>query len=73
MNRKELKAAIMEAYQKGYHEGFADACDVITPALTEATINIVAALKESAQEAGAEVVDELGELMSLRRKNETKE
>lgn len=61
MNREELKAAIVEAYQKGYHEGFADACDTIMPALTEGIINIVTALKESAQEAKAEVVDELKE------------
>lgn len=57
----ELKAAIMEAYQRGYHEGFTDACDTITPALIEATVNIVAKLKEAAQEARAEVIDELKE------------
>lgn len=59
MNREELKTAIMEAYQKGYHDGFADACDTIAPALTEATINIVTKLREAAQETKAEVVDEL--------------
>lgn len=61
MNREELKAAIKEAYQKGYHEGFADACDTIVPALTEATIGIVTKLKEAAQEAKAEIIDELGD------------
>lgn len=59
MSRDELRAAILEAYQKGYHEGFADACDTITPALTEATINIVTKLKEAAQEAKAGAIDEL--------------
>lgn len=59
MNRENLKAALMEAYQKGYYEGFADACDTITPALTEATIDIVTKLKEAAQETKAEAVDEL--------------
>lgn len=61
MSREELKAAVLEAYQKGYHEGFADACDTIMPALTEATIDIVVKLKEAAQEAKAEVIDELEE------------
>lgn len=61
MSREELKAAIKEAYQKGYHEGFADACDVITPALIEATTDIVGKLRESAQEAEAEAIDELKE------------
>lgn len=61
MNREELRTAMVEAYQKGYHEGFADACDTIAPALTEATINIVAKLKEAAQETTAEWVDEYEE------------
>ena len=59
MIREELKTALEEAYTKGYHEGFADACDTIMPALTEATINIVVKLKEAAQEAKAEAIDEL--------------
>jgi hypothetical protein len=61
MSREELKAAVLEAYQKGYHEGFADACDTIMPALTEATIDTVVKLREAAQEAKAEAVDELEE------------
>ena len=59
MDREELKAAIVEAYQKGYREGFADVCNVITPALIEAITDIVGELKESAQEVKAEAIDEL--------------
>lgn len=55
MNNDKLKSAIVEAYQKGYHEGFADACDTIASALTEATTSIVN-LKEAAQEAMAKAV-----------------
>lgn len=61
MNNDKLKAALVEAYQKGYHEGFADACDTIAPALTEATANIITKLKEAAQETKAEIIDELKE------------
>lgn len=61
MNNDKLKAAILEAYQKGYREGFADACDIIAPALTEATTSIVANLREAAQETKAEAIDELKE------------
>ena len=59
MIREELKTALEKVYTKGYHEGFADACDTIMPALTEATIDVVAKLKEAAQEAKAEAIDEL--------------
>lgn len=58
---EKLKAALMDAYQTGWREGFTDACDTITPALTEATIDIVTKLKEAAQETKAEAVDELEE------------
>ena len=58
MNREELKAAVKKAYEHAYHEGFADACDVIAPALTEAITSIVAKLKERAQGAEAEVIGE---------------
>ena len=59
MNREELKAAVKKAYGKGYHEGFADACDIIAPALIGAVTSIVTKLKERAQKSEAEVIDEL--------------
>lgn len=58
MDREELKAAIKEAYEQGYHKGFADACDAIALASTEAITGIVTKLKEVAQKAEAEVLDE---------------
>lgn len=61
MNREELKAAVEKAYKTGYYEGFADACDTIMPALTEATIDVVVKLKETAREAKVEAIDELEE------------
>ena len=61
MSREELKAAIKEAYEQGCHKGFADACDAITLASTEAITSIVMKLKERGQEAEAEVIDELEE------------
>ena len=59
MNREELKAAVKKAYEQVYHEGFADACDIIAPALIEAVTSIVTKLKERAQKSEAEVIDEL--------------
>lgn len=59
MNREELKAAVKEAYEQSYHKGFADACDAIALASTEAITSIVKKLKEGAQKAEAEVIDEL--------------
>ena len=32
MNNDKLKAAILEAYQKGYREGFAEAAQLVAPA-----------------------------------------
>ena len=61
MNREELKEAIKKAYEQGYHKGFADACDAIALASTEAITSIVKKLKEVAQEAEAEIINEYGE------------
>ena len=58
MNREELKAEIKKAYEQIYHEGFADACDVITSALTEAIISITTKIKEEAQKSEVEFIDE---------------
>ena len=61
MNREELKAAVKEVYERGYHEGFVGACNVLTPALTDAITSIVTKLKGTAQEVEAEIIDEYGE------------
>lgn len=58
MNREELKAAVKKAYEQGYHKGFANACDAIALASTEAITSIATKLKEVAQKAEAEVFDE---------------
>lgn len=58
MNREELKNTIKEAYEQGYRDGFAYACDVIAPALTDATIGIVTKLKERVKDIKAELIDE---------------
>ena len=58
MSEEESKAAIKKVYEQGYHEGFIGACNVITPALTEAITSVVTKLKEMGQKAEAEVVDE---------------
>lgn len=57
MNRKEVAKALKEVYDKGYHEGFEDACDLIQPHLTSSISNLIAELKESAKEAKSEVFD----------------
>ena len=59
MNREELKAAIKEAYEQAYREGFADACDAITLSLNEYITSIVTKLKERVQEAEAEVIEDM--------------
>lgn len=61
MNREELKAAVKKAYEQGYHKGFVYACDVIAPALTDATTSIVAKLKERVKDIEVEITDELEE------------
>lgn len=58
MNREELKAAIKKAYEQGYQDGFVYACDVIAPALTDATTSIVAKLKERVKDIKVEFIDE---------------
>ena len=58
MNKEELKTAVKEAYEQGYHKGFADACDAVALASTETITSVVAKLKEMGQKAEAEVVDE---------------
>lgn len=58
MNREELKDTIKKAYEQGYHDGFVYACDVIAPALTDATTSIVAKLKERVKDIEVEITDE---------------
>ena len=58
MNREELKAAVKEVYERGYHDSFAYACDVLAPALTDAITSIITKLRETAQEVEAEIIDE---------------
>lgn len=58
MNKEELKSAVKKAYEQGYHDGFVYACDVIAPALTDATTGIVMKLKERVKDIEIEIVDE---------------
>ena len=58
MNREELKDVIKKAYEQGYHDGFVYACDVIAPALTDATTSIVTKLKERVEDIEVELIDE---------------
>ena len=58
MNREELKTAVKEAYEQGYHKGFADACDAVALASTETITSVVTKLKEMGQKAETEVIDE---------------
>ena len=58
MNREELKAAVKEVYEQGYHKGFADACDATALASTEAITSIVKKLKERVKDIEIEIVDE---------------
>lgn len=61
MNREELKNTIKKAYEQGHHDGFVYACDVIAPALTDATTSIVAKLKERVKDIEVEITDEYEE------------
>lgn len=61
MNRKETAKALKEVYDKGYHDGLEDACDLIQPYLTSSIINLIAELKESAKGAKSKVFDMEGE------------
>lgn len=58
MNREELKDTIKKAYEQGYRDGFVYACDVIAPALTDATTSIVAKLKDRVKDIEVEIIDE---------------
>ena len=58
MNREELKAAIRKAYKQGHRDGFIYACDVIAPALTDATTKIVSKLKERVKDIEVGLIDE---------------
>ena len=57
MSREDVVKAIKEAYDKGYHEGFEDACDLVPTYLTEFIGNLTSTLKESAKKAKCEVFD----------------
>lgn len=57
MKKEEIVKAIKEAYDKGYHEGFKDACDLVPTYLTEFIGNLISTLKESVEEAKCEVFD----------------
>lgn len=46
MDRKELTKAIKSAYQKGYRDGFTDACDL----MRNATIDLVQSMTEGLEE-----------------------
>lgn len=59
MDREYLKDAVKKAYEQGYHDGFKNACDVIAPALTDATAKIVSKLKDRVQKIEVEIVDDL--------------
>ena len=61
MNREELKDTIKKAYEQGYHKGYADACDAVALASTETITRVVTKLKEVAQKAEAEIIDDLEE------------
>ena len=58
LKREELKDTIKKAYEQGYRDGFFYACDVIAPALTDATTKIVSKLKERVKDIEVEVIDE---------------
>jgi hypothetical protein len=55
MDRKQLVDAIKEAYQKGYRDGFSDACNL----MRDATSNLVQSMEEGLEEHTI-VVDEQG-------------
>lgn len=50
---EKLKAALMDAYQEGWRDGFADACDIVTSDLVE--------LRKTAQETKTKGIDKLEE------------
>lgn len=56
MNRDELTKVIKDSYQKGYREGFADACGL----MRDATMDLVQSMEEGLSDHTM-VVDELGD------------
>ena len=56
MNREHLMKAIKEAYQKGYRDGFSDACGL----MRDATSDLILSMEEGLEEHII-VVDEQGE------------
>lgn len=56
MNREQLMKALKEAYQKGYRDGFSDACNL----MRDATSNLVQSMEEGLEEHTI-VVDEQGD------------
>ena len=58
LKREELETAVKKASEQGYHKGFADACDAVALALTDATTKIVSKLKDKVQEVEVEVINE---------------
>lgn len=58
MNREELKAAVKKAYERGYHEGFGDACDTMMLHLHKKIVDYLVDMKKSAKESEVEAIDE---------------
>ena len=61
MSREGAIKVIKDAYDKGYHKGFEDACDLIPTYLTEFIGKLISELKERAKEAKCEAFDMEGE------------
>ena len=55
MGRERLVKVVKEAYQKGYRDGFSDACNL----MRDTTSNLMQSMEESLEEHTT-VVDELG-------------
>jgi len=56
--REELKEPIHKVYDKGYYDGFVDACDILAKLSPETVSNIITEVKEAALECKDEVVKE---------------
>lgn len=57
MDRKQLVKAVKEAYQKGYRDGFSDACNL----MRDTTSDLVQSMEEGLDEHTI-VVDEQGDI-----------
>ena len=55
MSREHLVKAVKESYQKGYHDGFFDACNL----MRDTTSDLIQSMEEGLEEHTI-VVDELG-------------